>query len=487
MTNNVDIKKAEKLFFESLEYQKVGNFSKSKENLLEALKLCPGRESIINNLIIILFALEESDTLEKLLEEQNIINQNHLNLINIYILYLRKRFRDCINISLESLNSNLGNNDQIIDILIKSFFKLKDSKKVFKFMRLSLRSRNFLDQKYYVIGLMLFHLGKPQPAKVFFDKAISINKSKIYLYAKALALLKLREFKNGFELLENRFYNYDQKLIFFKNIPQIEDLNKIVNKKVVVWYEQGLGDTLNFLKYILLLKNFTNQITFVVQDSLIDLLNNFDHDIKIKSYLDAENESFDFQIPLFSLVKKLDCNLQKPIKLKINLSSNANKVDFDSKNLHIAFSYSGNPNYFCDHYRSIDFDKFKKILNVNNIHYYKLNKSPLPNDVDKNEYTSTDLSHLNIYDIALLLNKFDLIISTDTVFAHLCGILNINCILLLSKNSDWRWFDDDKKTIWHESIRIVKQSNLDDWDKILLLINRFLRLKSFQKQKKLKI
>ena len=94
---------------------------------------------------------------------------------------------------------------------------------------------------------------------------------------------------------------------------------------------------------------------------------------------------------------------------------------------------------------------------------------------------------MNIYDIALLLNKFDLIISTDTVFAHLCGILNINCILLLSKNSDWRWFDDDKKTIWHESIRIVKQSNLDDWDKILLLINRFLRLKSFQKQKKLKI
>ena len=79
MTNNVDIKKAEKLFFESLEYQKVGNFSKSKENLLEALKLCPGRESIINNLIIILFALEESNTLEKLLEEQNIINQNQQN------------------------------------------------------------------------------------------------------------------------------------------------------------------------------------------------------------------------------------------------------------------------------------------------------------------------------------------------------------------------------------------------------------------------
>ena len=99
MSNNIDIKKAEKLFFESLEYQKVGNFIKSKENLEEALKLCPGRESIINNLIIIHFALEESDALEKLLEEQNIINQNLLNLINIYILYLRKRFRDCINIS----------------------------------------------------------------------------------------------------------------------------------------------------------------------------------------------------------------------------------------------------------------------------------------------------------------------------------------------------------------------------------------------------
>ena len=70
------ILKSRKAFFESLEYQKVGNLSKSKENLLEALKLCPSRESIINNLIIIHFALEESDALEKLLEEQNIINQN---------------------------------------------------------------------------------------------------------------------------------------------------------------------------------------------------------------------------------------------------------------------------------------------------------------------------------------------------------------------------------------------------------------------------
>ena len=480
--NDNNVIQAQKLFYESLDFQKLGNFINAKEKLLEALKLFPGRESIINNLAIIYFNLEDPLSLEGLIDDQKITNINLKNLITIYTLYLRKNFKDCIDLCLKNVNSNSNNFDQFIDILIKCYFKIKDHKNTFKYMRISLRSDNFIDQKYYNIGLILFQLGKPLSAIIYFDKAIQINKSSIYLNSKALALLKLKDFLNGLELLENRFSNYSKNSILFKKTPLIKNLNSIFNKKVVVWYEQGLGDTLNFTRYVLLLKKYTNQITFVVQYKLIKILKNLDPEITIKDFNEAENDFFDYQIPLMSLIQKFDESLEQPFQCIIKMEENKKKIDFDHHYLQIAFAHSGNVNYSRDHYRSIDISKFQNIFNQNNVHFYKLNNSNMTSLDPKFNKSITDLSHLDIYDIAIMLSKFDLVISTDTVFAHLCGILNINCVLLLSKNSDWRWFDDRKKTVWYKSIRIVKQKKLDDWDSVIILINRFLRLKSYTKK-----
>ena len=477
-----NINQAEQLFYESLESQKVGNFISAKENLIKALKLYPGRESIINNLAITYFNLEDPLSLEGLINDQKINNIDQKNLIKIYILYLKKNYNESIDLCLRNTNIKSGNYEQIIDILIKCYFKIKDHKNTFKFMRISLRSKNFLDQKYYNIGLILFQLGKPVPALIYFDRAIKINKSKVYLNSKALALLKSKDFSYGLELLENRFFNYSENKIFFKGIPLITNLKKISNKKVVVWYEQGLGDTLNFARYVLLLKKYTNQITFVVQDKLIRVLKNLDKEVVIKGLQEAENEIFDYQIPLMSLIKILNESLERPFQCTIKLNEKSSKIDFDSDHLHIAFAHSGNQSYSRDHYRSMDISKLQNIFKLKNIHFYKLNNSNMSSLDPVLNKTLTDLSHLDIYDISILLSKFDLIFSTDTVFAHLCGILNINCVLLLSKNSDWRWFDDHKKTVWYKSIRIVKQKKLDDWDNVILLINRFLRLKSYTKK-----
>lgn len=481
--NDSDINQAQKLFYESLDFQNVGNFIIAKEKLSKALKLYPGRESIINNIAIIYFNLEDLFSLESLIKNQKITNGTLLNLISAYILYLKKHYKNCIEFCLKNLNINSNNFEQILDLLIKSYFKTKDIQNIFKFMRLSLRSNNFLEQKYYNIGLMLFHLGKPVPAIVYFDKAININKSSVYLNSKALALLKTKNFLEGLELLENRFLNYPENSILFKNIPPLDNLKDISNKKVVVWYEQGLGDTLNFARYVLLLKQYTKQITFIVQDPLINILKNLDNQIVIKRFEEAENEFFDYQIPLMSLIKKFDNSLELPFESTIQLKQNSKKIDLEPNSLHIAFAHSGNQNYARDHYRSIDISKFKNIFKLENIYFYKLNKSNI-SVLDTNFNQSLrDLSNLDIYEISILLSNFDLIISTDTVFAHLCGILNINCILLLSKNSDWRWFDDHKTTVWYKSIRILKQKKLDDWDAVIVLINRFLRLKSYTKKK----
>ena len=111
---------------------------------------------------------------------------------------------------------------------------------------------------------------------------------------------------------------------------------------------------------------------------------------------------------------------------------------------------------------------FKSIFKINS-HYEPY--------VDRHENVE-DVGHLSIQEIADKIKDFDLIITTDTFLVHLCGFFNVNCILLLNYNSDWRWFDDYKYTKWYPSVRILKQKNISDWSNEINIIKRFLRYKS---------
>ena len=77
-----------------------------------------------------------------------------------------------------------------------------------------------------------------------------------------------------------------------------------------------------------------------------------------------------------------------------------------------------------------------------------------------------DLGHNSIHEISKIISQLDLVISSDTSIIHLAGILNVKSILLLNFNSDWRWFNDTKKTIWYPSVDIIKQKKFDSWENV---------------------
>ena len=86
-----------------------------------------------------------------------------------------------------------------------------------------------------------------------------------------------------------------------------------------------------------------------------------------------------------------------------------------------------------------------------------------------------DQGNNSLYEISNLMNSLDLVISSDTSIIHLAGILNINSVLLLNYNSDWRWFDDSKSTIWYPSIKILKQNKFDDWTNVFVELKEILK------------
>ena len=474
MSNEIIL--AEKLFFESLDCQLNGDFYQAKEKLELAFNYCPSRPSIINNLMLIYVTLKDKRGLEQLFLEVSDENNKYKKFINIYIELLNKDYSQCINSSI-GLLKDLDENeiDKIYDVLIKCYFQIKDLNKLFYYLRISLRSKNFYDQKLYNIGTILLYLSKPLSAIQYLNKAIEIKKDSSYLSSIAQCHLKLKNFDDGFKLWENRWGVVDRGLILFQNIPSLDKLSEIVDKDVVVWHELGLGDTLNFARYVKLLKRYTNKITFVVQNSLVELMNDFDEIIKISSYEKASDKSYDYQIPLVSLLTKLNIQYNHIPFYQLNLSQSNDDYKLSSK-LNVGFANKGNPDFVCDAYRSISSKVFAELFHNEKITFYQLSQNH-SDPIKKYSSNIVDLSDLEIAEISKILSKFDYIITTDTFFVHLCGILNINCICLLSKNPEWRWFDDKKTTIWYPSVRILKQKKINDWSYPFSVIKRFLKQK----------
>jgi len=290
------------------------------------------------------------------------------------------------------------------------------------------------------------------------------------LWNLSLCSLKLKRFESGFLLHEYRWKKKDKpETKKFTSIPEPNNLQDIINKKILIWDEQGLGDTLQFSRFVIDLLKYSKQLTFVVNSKLSEILKNLHKNIYVTNYEDLIIKSFDYQIPLYSLPKYLGIkNLEDINFYKLEKSNNNSLSLIKNSNLNIGVSWSGNPNYTLDNYRSIPFKKFKDIFKINGINFYKLSQNVRSEEfLEYNSLSNlTDFSEKSLYEIFQILPKLDLIISSDTSIIHLAGILNVKSYLLLNYNSDWRWFDDRKNTIWYPSIQIIKQDKFDSWNNV---------------------
>lgn len=475
MTNNLEI--AKNLFLASLEFQKNGDLVGAIKNLEEAYDLYPSRESIINNLIILYFLTDNTERLSNLLHklEKN-GNVKHKQLGHLYLEFLNNNFKNCINLSHSFLATNPDLEIQIIGILIKAYFRVGDISNMLTYSRKFLKNKNNYNQKLFAVGNAMLCLSKPRAAKWYIEKSLNLNFDRNFALDLGFCYLQLKDFKKGFNFLGKRFTGIHSKIQLFKETPELENLNNIQQKKIVVWYEQGIGDTLQFARYIKPLKKYQPNITFVIQDKLLDLFKEFDADINIVSYNDVKNEKFHFQTSLLNLIPLLNSGYEEIPYEKLKFNFALTNSPNSSNKFKVGFAHSGNSEYSRDLYRSIQSNIFKELFNLPNIEFFKLN-SKFEDYIEQYE-NIFDYGHLSIYEIAQKLSGFDLVITTDTFLVHLCGSLNVKCILILNYNSDWRWFDDSKHTNWYPSVRIIKQKKIFKWEPIIKTLMRFLKKKS---------
>jgi hypothetical protein len=322
-------------------------------------------------------------------------------------------------------------------------------------------------------GLALHALNNFDDAIAQFNKAISLdpNYAEAHLN-KSFSELILGRFLSGFKNFEYRWKAIDFGEEEYTDIPRLSSIDHIVQKKILIWSEQGLGDTIQFFRYVLLLCDLGADIVFKTPElvkAILPVRDNLAYITKVTE------ESFDFQLPLLSLPMIFRTCVESIPNCINFIDVSRDKFNFFSdivaseKKLKIGLVCSGQKNHRNDSNRSIPLHLFDPILDEK-YQYFLIQKEVRPEDEEflQRGVIQNMAHYINDFsDTAAIIENLDLVISVDTSVLHLAGTLKKKSFLLLPFCPDWRWQVGRIDTPWYPSIKIIRQTNPDDWYQVI--------------------
>ena len=255
---------------------------------------------------------------------------------------------------------------------------------------------------------------------------------------------------------------------------------KLLDKKLLVISEQGLGDNFQFIRYIIYLNKLGYEITYCVPKKL--------HSIIISSGINAKLLTLDkgqsFKgikwISIMDLPKLLKVSPKMPLIQEPYLSPSAELISkwknyFDKENKKIiGINWQGNPEVEKENLlgRSFPLNKFSEVAKCD-FKFLSLQKGFGSEQMSKCKFAKQFVSFQNevnkirdFNEIAAMIHNCRLIITSDSCVAHLAGAMGKETWLLLHFVPDWRWGLSEEKTFWYPSIRIFRQRIRHDWNEV---------------------
>lgn len=298
-------------------------------------------------------------------------------------------------------------------------------------------------------------------------------------YNLAMFYLSLGEFFKGWRAHEWR-WNTPDFVPHKRKFPSRLWLGneKIIGKSILLYAEQGFGDTLQFVRYVRLVKDLGADVSLQVPPGLKRLLDGATGADRIFGVGEALPQT-DFHCPLMSLplsfrttletIPKIECrfHLEKTFQAKSTKWKERLSLD---KVKRVGLVWSGNVGHGGDQYRSIPLKKFVTILSKQT-KFYSLQKEVRPNDRDilrlAPEITDYTVEISDFLDTAAFIYQLDLVISVDTSVAHLAASMGKPTWILLPFAADWRWLVERTDSPWYPSVTLFRQSQHDNWDDVL--------------------
>lgn len=444
----------EGLHNQAMKAAQLGHWLKAKERLELALKKQPNSSEGFYNLALIYEKLKEQQLALRFYDTCLEINPNFISAyINRGVIFHEQfKFHEAI----DSYNKAISLNPLIKDAWLNK-------------------------------ANSLHSLGKYDDALKSYNEALEINpQSHDVLWNKSLVDLTLGNFSTGWDGYESRFKTKIGITPLFQKTQRLDDVKKISGKKVLVWYEQGYGDSIQFCRFINLISDAGGEVVFYVQSPLLRIFKGsftFFCTDQLK-----EIGKVDYQIPLLSIPRLFSINPHflpnQESYLRIpdaSVRDWRNKLNIeDGSKLNIGIAVSGSTLHTSNFLRSIQVES----LSMLDANFYLIQKNPDTSTIEwilkrKNSLNCSDLI-TDFYDSASIAQCMDLIISVDTSLAHLSGALGIKTILLLPKYPEWRWPRDSQSTPWYKSLILFRQNNINDWDDVIVRVKKYIHSISTQ-------
>ncbi len=296
----------------------------------------------------------------------------------------------------------------------------------------------------------------------------------------ALALLLCGRFAEGWKEYEWRLH---PKIAAYPHRYQTPrwDGSSFVGKRLLVHYEQGLGDSLQFVRYLPMAKARGGTVIFEARKPLIGLFRGFEG---IDELVEAQPNTppdvkFDYHIPLLSLPGIFATTLETiPADIPY-LHADAAKAEawrgqFSEADLKIGLVWAGRPAKMNDglhlRYRCCEPENFKPLAKVKGVKFYGLQKGSAASESKKlaEILPITNLADQleDFTDTAAVIENLDLVISVDTAVLHLAGMMGKEVWALLSFIPDWRWMLERTDSPWYPTVRLFRQKKWGDWDDV---------------------
>ena len=325
------------------------------------------------------------------------------------------------------------------------------------------------------IGIALRELGRLEEARMRFCTALRLKAN----YAEAhynLGMLQLLQgdFTRGWEnyawrrkMPKYHFRKNDYKKPFW-------DGNTLKGKTILVYPEQGLGDSIQFVRYLPTLTSLGARILLEVPSELLRLFQNMKTPIEIIKPNDPIPQ-FDYHTSLLDLPGVLNTTLDTKPRYKSYLHAPIDLTNIWADRLgrrgafRVGIVWAGNPKHKHDRDRSIEATLMRPLAEITGVSVFSLQvgRGGEASEIFGDKVVDIAPILHDFADTAAALSNLDLLVTVDTAVAHLAGALGCMTRTLLPFVPDWRWLLERNDSPWYPNMQLLRQPQRNDWQTIL--------------------
>lgn len=325
------------------------------------------------------------------------------------------------------------------------------------------------------LGAAHYRLGRPEAAIASFRQTLAIDPQHVDgRFHLSLALLLTGQLPEGFAEYEWRWKHRSFGNPHRRLKQTMWDGSPFADRTLLIHIEQGLGDALQFSRYVPLAAARGVSTVAETKPELLRLMKNTYPNISWVA-VNKKRPAFDIFIPLMSLPRIFGTTLETIPPQSPPLSPDSEIVDRWRARMpleagfNVGLAWAGNKTHDDDRNRSLPLTALAPLASVEGVRLFSLQKGEAAAQIKESGLSLTDWTgeFEDLAETAGLIANLDLVITVDTSIAHLAGGMGKPVWTLIPFAPDWRWLQHREDTPWYPSMRLFRQPAIGDWSSVI--------------------